>query len=171
MKAKICAATRHCFVRNHYLSESPVTTFGWWCVVVCARGLSLSLCLSLSLSVYLCLSLSLSVSLCLSDRQTERQTDRDRQTDRHRQTDRDRQIQTETDSDRQRDRETSRHIQKQQPPRNSLSLRKKERKKGICVWEKPKQRVLCKQKQCPIPFPLSPFLTMGRPAAQQPAHG
>merc|ERR1712155_184851 len=62
MKAKFCAASKHCFVRNHCLSESPVTTFGWWCVVVCARGLSLSLCLSVSL----CLSLSLSVSLCLS---------------------------------------------------------------------------------------------------------
>ena len=44
--------------------------------------------------------------------------------------------------------------------------------KGSCVFYYPKQRVLCKQKiQCPSPFPFPPFLTMGRPAAQQPAHG
>merc|ERR1711983_263624 len=81
MKAKKCAASKHCFVINHCLSESPVTTFGWWCVVVCARGLSLS----------------------LSDRQ--RQTDRDRQTE----TDRDRQKQTETDRETERQADTYRN--------------------------------------------------------------
>ena len=103
MKAKICAASKHCFVRNHCLSESPVTTFGWWCVVVCARGLSLSLsiCLSLSLSVSLCLSLSLSVSLSLR----QRQTDRDRQAE----TDRYRQKQTETDRETERQADTYRN--------------------------------------------------------------
>ena len=36
----------------------------------------------------------------------------------------------------------------------------------------PKQRVLCKQKHpMPHPLPPSPFLTMGRPATQEPAHG
>ena len=40
------------------------------------------------------------------------------------------------------------------------------------VCGNPKQRVLCKQKKTlPHPLPPSPFLTMGRPATQEPAHG
>ena len=41
---------------------------------------------------------------------------------------------------------------------------------GVCG--NPKQRVLCKQKHpMPHPLPPSPFLTMGRPTTQEPAHG
>merc|ERR1712155_259822 len=113
---------------------------------------------SLSLSLYLPLSVSL----------RQRQTDRDRQAE----TDRYRQKQTETDRETERQADTYRNSS----PPGTVSLlerkkeRKKERKAFGCGTSLSKE-FCANRKQCPIPFPLSPFLTMGRPAAQQPAHG
>merc|ERR1711893_518227 len=99
-----------------------------------------------------------------TDTDRHRQTDRDRQTE----TDRDRQKQTETDRDRQRDRETERQAgtyRNSSPPGTVSLLERKEERKAFGCGTSLSKEFCANKKQCPIPFPLSPFLTMGRPAA------
>merc|ERR1712102_24784 len=112
----------------------------------------------------LCLSLSISVSLCLSLSIRQRQTDRDRQAE----TDRYRQKQTETDRETERQADTYRNSS---PPGTVSLLERKEERKACGCGTSLSKEFCANRNQCPIPFPLSPFLTMGRPAAQQPAHG